>query len=362
VWAKSSSAVHHKEKNMPSTIVADVFRQIDASFLLSAVAGASNLAVAMRPIFNTLVTIYVLLWGFAMWRGLIQEPLSDGVLRILKIVLIGTFALNVGVFSPRIITFIYNTPEQLAAVITPSGTRTGLSTSLDTAIDRGDEVSQAFIAAMGPTSPFLSLGYYLSSIIVAVFTLVLVGFAAALILIAKITMTVVLMFAPLFIVMLIFEPTKNFFQGWLGQALNGLFTYVISAALVVVAIRFFLTAAAAGAANVTGAAAPTFGMIAQMIFVGIAVFAVLMQAGGIASALAGGVQVSTMGMVGWTMNQARSAIGAPVRGARGAYNWNEKRMSQDYYRKQMGRPATVPTRALAWAKQRLTGSNSIKKD
>ena len=46
-----------------------------------------------------MVTIYILLWGLAFWRGLINEPLSDGVARLLRVVLIGTVALSAGIYG-----------------------------------------------------------------------------------------------------------------------------------------------------------------------------------------------------------------------------------------------------------------------
>src|SRR5450432_1988829 len=57
-----------------------------------------------------------------------------------------------------------------------------------------------------------------------------------------------------------------------------------------------------------------------MIIVGGASFVILMQIPALASGLAGGVQLGTLGAVGWSFNKARGALGmARPQNARAAY-------------------------------------------
>ena len=40
---------------------------------------ASNIIDAITPVTTSLLAIYVMLWGWAMMRGMITEPVTDGI-------------------------------------------------------------------------------------------------------------------------------------------------------------------------------------------------------------------------------------------------------------------------------------------
>ena len=197
----------------------------------------------------------------------------------------------------------------------------------------------------------------LQAVIVWVATAILVGYAAALILLAKISMTVVLTLGPLFIGLLLFDATKQFFTGWLNQALNGLFQYVIAVLIVSIGIGFFATAADSTVTKI-GSAIPSFLFVLQLIIVGVAVFVALMQAGAIASALAGGVQLATMGAVGALTNKAAAFAAAPFTAMKALRSFNQNRIASDYHRQQMGLKPTMTTRMINRA---VRGHNEIQK-
>lgn len=340
-------------------LISDFFASVDAVFVSFFSSGASRIATSVRPVFNICVTLYVLLWGLAMWRGLIQEPMSDGVSRILKIVLIGTFALNTAVYAPQIAQTIFRTPDQLAGVLIPGGSTASTGNALDQALERGTETGRRFTDAMTVTSPFLSLGLLLQAILVWIFTVALVGYAAALILLSKIALSIVLALGPLFIAMLLFESTRQLFVSWLAQALNGLMTYVVAVAIVALGMVFFQAAADASLAALN-AATPQFTALFPLLIVGGAVFLTLMQAGAIASALANGVQVGTLGGVGWAMARGRALLGSPFSAYSRTRAWQDRRLSRDYQRAHLGLPPTMTTRSLQWLRGRMRGSNQIE--
>lgn len=340
-------------------LIADFFASVDAVFVNFFANGASRIATSVRPVFDILVTLYVVLWGLAMWRGLIQEPMSDGVMRVLKIILIGTFALNTAVYTPQIAQTIFRTPDQLAGVLVPGGTTAATGNSLDQALERGTETGRRFTDSMSITSPIISLGLLLQAIIVWIFTVVLVAYAAALILLSKIALSIVLALGPLFIACLLFEPTRQLFVSWLAQALNGLFTYVIAVAIVALGMTFFQAAADASLAALN-VATPQFTAVFPLLIVGGAVFLTLMQTGSIASALANGVQIGTLGGVGWAMARGRAVLGSPFSAYGGVRAWQDRRLSRDFQRAGLGLPPTATTRGIQWLRARVHGSNQIE--
>ena len=56
--------------------------QVDTAVTGFYLAAAGRVAMAIVNPFKTMITIYILLWGLAFWRGLINEPLSDGIGRV----------------------------------------------------------------------------------------------------------------------------------------------------------------------------------------------------------------------------------------------------------------------------------------
>lgn len=347
-------------------ILQPFFTKVDAVFGGFFLGGAANVATAITPIFKILVTLFVVLWGLAVWRGLIQEPLSDGVTRIVKIVLIGVFALNAAVYGPQIANTIYKTPEELAGVIMPAAggaSSSGPATSLDNALDKGNELAKRFIAATSITSPFASIVLGLEAILIWIFTAVLVGYAAALVLLAKIGLAIILSIGPIFIALLLFDASKTFFQGWLAQALNFLFTYVLVVVALALALTFLDANLTQAITDIPLGTVPDFSVLLSALIVGSATFIVLKQVPGIASGLAGGVQLSTLGAVGWAMRSGGRALGAPARAWGAFQRHRDRNLMRQYYRSQIAAtPAPTPTPAGqndGWIKARLRGQNSV---
>ena len=331
-------------------IIDPLLSQIDVAvtgFYLSAVGRMA--AAAVTP-FRTLVTVYVFLWGVAIWRGLINEPLSDGIMRILRVVLIGAIGLSVGVYGLVIASFLYNTPGQLAAVMT--GGVVTPQTVMDQALSTGDDIAGAFMSLVSLSSPGASFAAILSALIVWLFTAVVVLYGAALVILSKVILGIVIGLGPLFIAMLLFDSTKKFFEAWLAQALNYLFIFALVVA--VINIMFALwqpTLTYALANNAAG-----FSALIPMIIVGGASFIVLMQVPALASGLAGGVQLGTLGAVGWTAQKAGGAIGAArPQNVRSAY----RSLRRDVTAVQSG--AGMAHNAATWAASRVRPGNSVRR-
>jgi type IV secretion system protein VirB6 len=289
-----------------SPIIGPLLIQVDTAvtgfFLLS----ASRVAAAIATPFRAAVTLFVVLWGLALWRGLINEPLSDGVGRVMRVVLIGTIALGAGVYGPRIAAFLYNTPAELASVV--AGGSVTPQTVMDAALSKGNDIALAFIAllSISPAAIGANFAAVLSALIVWIFTSLVVLYGTALIVLSKVILGVLIALGPLFIAMLLFDSTKRFFESWLSQALNYLFIYALVATTV--NIMFALWIPQLNAALLDTAAGFT-GLI-PMIIGGGAAFIILMQVPALASGLAGGVQLGTLGAIGWVGNKMRGAASA----------------------------------------------------
>jgi type IV secretion system protein VirB6 len=180
--------------------------------------------------------------------------------------------------------------------------------------------------------------------------LICTGYAAFLIVLSKVALAVVVAMGPIFICCLMFEGTKKFFEAWLGQALN--YALVSGLTVSVIKLLFGMYAnVAAGTLTASDGAEFSFASVASLLILSVICFLILMQVQTIASALAGGVSISTMGAANWASGKAQSAAGAMrpssmQRAARG--------VQRDY------RAMKAP---VAWAQRKFSGGggNSVAK-
>jgi type IV secretion system protein VirB6 len=131
-------------------------------------------------------------------------------------------------------------------------------------------------------------------------------YAGFLLVLSKIALAVLLALGPLFILTSLFESTKRFFDVWIGQAVNYVFLVMLTAAtikLLFTIVSMYLDAVFGTYAS-TGGADPNYTEIFPMLALcGIGVL-VLVQMPSIASALGGGVALSTLGAARWTYAKA----------------------------------------------------------
>ena len=284
-------------------IIGPFLTDVDTAVTGFYLAASGRVAAAAVTPFRSMVTIYILLWGLAFWRGLINEPLSDGVARLFRVVLIGAIALTAGIYGARVASFLYNTPGQLASVVVGGGVTP--ETLMDSSLSKGNDIALKFIDMISVTNIGGSFAAVISAFLVWAFAAIVILYGTALILLSKVILGLVIALGPLFIGLLLFDSTKRFFEGWLGQALNYLFVYVLVACTVNIMFALWAPQLQYALDNTDGG----FKVLLPMIVVGGASFVILMQVPALASGLAGGVQLGTLGAVGWTANKARTALG-----------------------------------------------------
>lgn len=275
----------------------------------------SNVIAFITPIATSLLIIYLAIWGIAHLRGTIQEPLKEGFGRIIRIVFIISIALNFGIYNNVIVNFLYESPDQLASIV--AGTPPGIAT-LDTLLEKGiDEGMNAWNEGGVLDGNF---GMYILALIVWITTAALTAYAAFLLLLSKAALTILLAIGPIFIIMLLFQTTQKFFEGWIAQVGNFALMTVLAVALIKIMLSLFEAfinvAINDPSVNVVGTL--------YVFIAGVISLLVLRQIPQIAMALGGGVALSTQGVVSsalrrmpltsWMMASRPTNI---ARGARG---------------------------------------------
>lgn len=270
---------------------------------------ATNIIGAIKPVATTLVSIYVMLWGWSMMRGVISEPIMDGVGRIVRLALIVGVALQLGLYNGFLADMLWNSPDALASYV-GGGNGTSNAAYLDTLMSRMYDFGDAYYqkAQANSTLGIPDLGLLFMAYALWVAGVIATGYGAFLLALAKMGLAVALGVGPLFILLTIFEPTKRFFDAWIGQALNYVFLVMLSAAtikLIMVILEKYLTDASG-----VVLADPSLDQALPAIVFSIIGALALVQMPAMASALGGGVALGTLGAVGWAYGKTKGGMAA----------------------------------------------------
>jgi type IV secretion system protein VirB6 len=130
---------------------------------------------------------------------------------------------------------------------------------------------------------------------------------------SSVALAVLLALGPLFITLVLFEATQRFFQAWLAQlatyALISVLTVLMASLLLQIVESYAQQTAARGAAIVTVDAL-------DMVLVAVLVFLLMRQVMPIAGGLAGGVALTSFGLVSGFVRWGQRQGGAAAAGLR----------------------------------------------
>lgn len=258
---------------------------------------AALVARALEPAVVTLMTLYVMVWGFLHLTGRIEEPFGFGLRRILTAAIVLGVALRLWLYNTIIVDTFQNAPVQLAAAVI--GAADPLQV-LDGIWDRGGAVA----GQLWKDGGFLNegLGYYIAAVIVWILVALLCVYTLFLMALSHVALSILLALGPLFIVMVPFDLTRKFFDAWLAQLAN----YALITILTVMAASLLLQIVSSYATQTAalGAALQSVDVV-NMLLVSLLVFLFMRQIMPIAAGLAGGSPINTFGTVSGAFHWSR---------------------------------------------------------
>lgn len=257
------------------------FEQPITAFVSTSV---SNLASYIDGPLRTAVTLYVILYGFAVMRGAISEPIMEFAWRAMRIAVVVLLATNSSAFQQYVASLFFDSlPKEIGNALAGSGLNTSSGAPFDQLLSKGIDVANKIYDQAGITdvAPALIAGILLVFVAVGSFL------QFAILLYAKVGLGVVIALGPIFIALGLFEATRPFTEAWLRQVAN----FVILLVLVVALVGLMLTTVS-GFIDRFAANAGTAG---EMVVAAVAISAVLglsgyisLQLPIIAGGLAGG--------------------------------------------------------------------------
>lgn len=276
---------------MPSQIYTQVFTYVNNACNGYIGANVSAVAGAIAPAAYSLLGVYVILWGLMSMRGLIQEPILEAAVRLMKIAFIFGIGIQLAEYNTYVTDTFFNGPEQLASVLTHSTANGTAISSLDQILDQGFKIGKTFWDQGGIIMG--DFGMYIVALLVWAMTIAVTAYACFLIVLAKIALSLIIALGPLFIISLLFQPTANFFNAWIQQLSN----YFLLMVLVIAANVFVMTLfmrAANGASAITSTA--QIDQLFPFLITGVVSLLVIAQLPQMAAGLAGGISLSSYGM------------------------------------------------------------------
>ena len=277
---------------------------------------------------SLLLTLYLIFWGVSIWWGSAKGSVTDQVYRLFRVFVIYTLATSWADFQSLVYDFSQALPSAIgnALLVVVSQNATGdaanlnstdqVQNALQSLWDSAEATANAFFQTGGITNP----GPWFIGAIFLVAMALLVGYAAFLIILAKLFIWLLLGLAPVFIILYLFTQTTSYVEGWLKVIVN----FIVVQILTYAALAFFVNIVQAIIDNINQSAADfdvKVGHVMTGVLLCIIGVLLLNQIMSVASNITGGGLGLGAHSIGRFFNPAQRAMRAI--GARGDRNFQD---------------------------------------
>ncbi len=253
-----------------------------------------NVAAVARligPFAFTMLTLYVVLWGFASYRGMIREPANEFINRVITICIVFGIGFNLANYNVLITNTFLRGPDEFVAGIARSGGSGNVVSGLDAMLVLGFELGARFWAKAGILDG--DPGMYIVSLAVWAMTMIVTAYGFFLMALSKVALTILIGVGALFFLGLLFQATAGFFNSWLRQLANYFLVPVLVVMVNLLVMKLFARAGSGAVAiKTTTEVAQVFPFFTMGLVSLLALASVLSMAAG----LAGGISLSSFGM------------------------------------------------------------------
>ncbi|WP_069337682.1 type IV secretion system protein [Sphingobium yanoikuyae] len=299
---------------MAGELFENIYTNIDGKLDLFLNERLANMVDVVRGPLAVGLTIYIVLYGYAVMRGVISEPWSELFYRMVKLCVLYLAATSVA-YSEWITQPLFHSMPDAIAQALAGKTIGSVGAAFDDYYAQADELILAIrteAATYYDVNPWKLVLY-----LVALSLNVLAGFSAAIgfaiTIFAKVALAIIIALGPMFIALALFEPTRRMFYGWLSQAFN----YIVLIAVIIAITTLITDLGATALTEATGLADVTVGaaLFAAYLILGTISF---LMAPSIASGIAMGAALGVGDFAGNTAAGAMRAARMGSAAGRGA--------------------------------------------
>ena len=307
----------------------------------------ARMATILEPAIVVLAALYVMIWGYLLLTGKLEEPFVSGMKRLVTLAVILGVSLHLWLYNSVIVDTFFRAPAELAASLIGAYDPV---TIIDQILFTGGDAATLLLQKGGLLNGDLAYtiaGY--AVYLVVGFTAVYAMFLLAL---AKIALSILLALGPLFIALLFFDTTKRFFESWIAQMANYAFITILTILVASLLMGIVVTAAEQAAAR--GGGIQITDAVRVCLAAGLTLL-VMRQVMPMAAGLASGLALSSFGavsaLVAWGFGRLSSNGGQFGRGLfdRETTRWDSLSRKAGFYVNRGMRGTASGTRRLARA-------------
>ncbi|WP_373414594.1 type IV secretion system protein [Ensifer aridi] len=190
-------------------------------------SGTSNIADWVSGPLTAAVTLYVVLYGYLVLRGSVQEPILDFAFRAIKLAIIVTLVRNADEYQTYVTNIFFEAlPREISQALN-TGTAPSAS-AFDSLLDKGQAAStDIWSRASFPVDIVTGIGGMM--VIGASFIVAAIGYIISLY--ARLALAIALAIGPIFVALAMFQSTRRFTEAWIGQLANFVILQVLVVAI-----------------------------------------------------------------------------------------------------------------------------------
>lgn len=295
---------------------------VDSIVFLFVQGSFGSLSAAIALFWRIMFIIFIAIFGYkVMISG--RFSASELMINTLKIVIILAVATEWDSFFLVVYDLSTDLPSDIAGQMLLSASASLNDPSLSNIENANMGLSLFYDRSLAVTQDVLEgaswydLGIYLYAGTIALVALLFSGYAAMLIILAKIAVAILLAVGPIFILLLIFQNTRSLFEGWLRTLLN----FAIIPIFIYAVIAFFIILAENPLQNLENNAdvnAQLLTAMAPFLLISVVGFMIMAQVMNMASSITGGVSLSALNAGAWaTRHSVNLAKQMPKTSAKG---------------------------------------------
>jgi len=317
----------------------------------------SSLMTSITPIALSALTLWVILYGWAVLRNEVSESVPSFVWKVAKIGLVLAFALESALYVTDVAGAALSLATGVATTFLPDSAPTTTVTSPYLLLDEFNDNASRQIADIMKDAGITRLDLLLAAAVFSIGSVAFLCIAVFVVTLSTVFTTFIIAIGPLFVLCLAWKPTQRFFDSWLSMLLNAAvltwFAFFALGLSTYIGQEMFRGIAEGG--GFLGAAINVLGESLRYCVLMIVMAIICFQAPSLASALTGGAAVQQ----GIQMVQNAMMVGG-LRAARSPATSAAAR-SGGVVRAGAGLPyaAGAATRSAAIAGGRVAGAMAI---
>jgi len=180
----------------------------------------SSLMTALTPVVLTVMTLWVILYGWAVLRNDVSETVPSFLWKVTKIGLVLAFALQSAFYVANVADTANSLAMGVASTFLPAGAPSTTITSPYGLLDEFNDNASKQVAAIMADAGITRLDLFLAAAIFSIGSVAFLCVAVFVVTLATVFMTFIIGVGPIFIFCLAWKPTQRFFDSWLSMLLN----------------------------------------------------------------------------------------------------------------------------------------------